>query len=198
MSMPGASDPNSRPSLEIWSRSAISAWAAPGYCTFTATSRPSDQTARCTWPIDAEAAGTSSNERNRRRHWRPSPLASTLCTVVAGIGGAASCSLVSVARYGPARSSGNAASKIDMAWPNFIAPPLSSPSTRNSCSAVRAWISAATASAGRPPTRLPNPSAVRPAKPSGSAASFAVRVTARRGRSVTTSLSLPPTDPPTA
>ena len=37
-----------------------------------------------------------------------------------------------------------------MAWPNFIAPPLSSPSTRNSCSAVRAWTSAATTSAGPP------------------------------------------------
>ena len=62
-----------------------------------------------------------------------------------------------------------------MAWPNFIAPPLSSPSTLNSCSAVRACTSAATSSAGLPPTRLPMPRAVRPAKPSGRVASFAVR-----------------------
>ena len=80
---------------------------------------------------------------------------------------------------------GRAASKMDRACPNFIAPPLSSPSTRKICSAVRCWISAATISAGRPPSRLPSPSAVRPASPTGSVASLAVRVTARRGRSFT-------------
>ena len=68
----------------------------------------------------------------------------------AGSGGADSCSLVSVARYGPAISGGSAASKMDSAWPSFIAPPLSSPSTRKICSAVRCWISAATISAGLP------------------------------------------------
>ena len=36
----------------------MSALSAPGYCTFTATTRPSCQTALCTWPIDAAAAGT--------------------------------------------------------------------------------------------------------------------------------------------
>src|SRR5215470_19768341 len=36
--------------------------------------------------------------------------------------------------------------------------------------------------------RLPNPSAVRPASPTGSVASFAVRVIARRGRSFTASI----------
>ena len=107
---------------------------------------------------------------------------------MAGIGGAESCSRVRVARYGPANSSGSAASKIDMAWPNFMAPPLRSPRTLKTCSAVRACISAATASAGLPPTRLPRPIAVRPANPSGSVASRAERVTALRGRSVTWSL----------
>ena len=86
---------------------------------------------------------------------------------------------------GPAISSGRAASMTDIAWPNFMAPPLSSPSTLNSCSAVRACSSAATSSAGLPPTRLPNPTAVRPAKPSGRLASRAVRATARRGSSLT-------------
>ena len=46
-----------------------------------------------------------------------------------------------------------------------------------------------TASAGLPPSRLPNPSAVRPAYPSGSAASRAVRTAALRGSSVTRSVS---------
>ncbi len=120
---------------------------------------------------------------------RPELLPSTPWTTLAGIGGAASWSLVSDARYGPASSSGSAASKIDIAWPNFIAPPLSSPSTLKTCSAVRCWTSAATASAGRPPRRLPSPSVARPAMPSGRVASRAVRVTALRGRSLTDSLS---------
>ena len=44
-------------------------------------------------------------------------------------------------------SSGSAASNTDSAWPSFIAPPLSSPRTVNSCSAVRACRSAVTSSA---------------------------------------------------
>ena len=32
-----------------------------GYCTFTATDRPSRSTARCTWASDAEARGVFSN-----------------------------------------------------------------------------------------------------------------------------------------
>ena len=87
-------------------------------------------------------------------------------------------------------SSGNAASNTDSAWPNFIAPPLSCPSTANSCSAVRRCSSSVTSTAGRPPSRLPSPSAARPATPTGSDASRAVRVTARRGMSVTLPSSL--------
>ncbi len=84
-------------------------------------------------------------------------------TVWVGIGGAESWSAVSWARYGATQSSGSADSRIDICWPTFIAPPLSSPSVRNSCSAVRCWISASTASAGAPPSRLPRPIALRPA-----------------------------------
>jgi hypothetical protein len=51
----------------------------------------------------------------------------------------------------------------DIAWPTFMAPPLSWPRVANSCPAVRCWTCAATASAGRPPIRLPIPTAVRPA-----------------------------------
>ena len=98
MSRPGIQPAATRPTRATWVKSEISASPAPGYCTLTATSRPSAHTARCTCPIEAAAAGTSSNERNRRRHCGPSSAASTLCTVAAGIGGAASCSLVSVAR----------------------------------------------------------------------------------------------------
>ena len=36
----------------------------PGYCTFTATARPSWVMARCTWPIDAAAIGIGSHSAN--------------------------------------------------------------------------------------------------------------------------------------
>ena len=197
--MLGRAAPNSRAARAIWRRSARNASPAPGYCTLTATSRPSCQTARCTCPMEAAAAGSSSNDVNSRRHRGPSSRISIACTAARSIGGAASCSRVRVSRYGPASSSGRAASKIDSVWPNFMAPPLSSPRTRNSCSAVRSCTSDTTVSAGRPTSRLPNPSVVRPAYPRGSDASRAVRATARRGsgrlggsssRSLTCSLSL--------
>ena len=38
--------------------------STPGYCTFTATARPSRVMARCTWPIDAAAIGTGSHSAN--------------------------------------------------------------------------------------------------------------------------------------
>ena len=42
-------------------RSAEIASAMPGYCTLTATARPSAVMARCTWPIDAAAMGSGSH-----------------------------------------------------------------------------------------------------------------------------------------
>ena len=79
-------------------RSARSASSAPGYWILTATSRPSDQTALCTWPMLADAMGVSSNEVNRSRHLVPSWASSTRCTFAAGSGGASFCSLVSASR----------------------------------------------------------------------------------------------------
>ena len=184
MSMPGIQPAKRRAARPICRRSLSRASPAPGYWILTATSWPSAQTARCTWPIEAAAAGLSSNDAKRLRHDGPSSRAITWCTTDAGIGGAASCSCVSVARYGATMFSGRADSKIDIAWPNFIAPPLSSPSTRKSCSAVRCWTEVATASAGAPPIRRPRPSVARPAYPNGKEASRAVRATVLRGRSL--------------
>ena len=141
-SSPGISTPNNRAARLSWVKSLISALPAPGYWILTATSRPSFHTARCTWPMDAAAAGLVVEEAKLL-----APVGAELparepgARSAAGSGGAASCSLVSVARYGPAISGGSAASKIDNAWPNFIAPPLSSPRTWKICSAVRCWIS---------------------------------------------------------
>ena len=57
----------------------------------------------------------------------------------------------------------SAASIADIACPALTAPPLSCPRVANSCSAVRCCTSRATASADRPPIRLPSPMAERPA-----------------------------------
>ena len=120
----------------------------------------------------------------------PSASSRTSRTVWVAIVGAESWSAVRCSRYGAETFSGRAASSTDRLWPNFIAPPLSSPRVRNSCSAVRCWTSLSTASAGLPPSRLPTPSAWRPAYPRGSAARRAVRATALRGRSVMDPVSL--------
>ena len=98
MSRPGIQPAETRATRETWLRSLTRALPAPGYCTLTATSRPSCQTARCTWPIEAAAAGVSSKDVNWCRQRGPSSSASTLCTTEDGIGGAASCSRVRVAR----------------------------------------------------------------------------------------------------
>ena len=98
MSIPGISGPSSRANRLSCVRSESSASPAPGYCTLTATSRPSCHTARCTCPIEAAAAGFSSNSRNNSRQSAPIRSSSTAWTVRVGIGGAASWSLVRAAR----------------------------------------------------------------------------------------------------
>src|SRR5680860_1267469 len=122
--MPGARTPNKRAAREIWRRSARKAWAAPGYWTLTATCVPSLHTALCTWPMDAAAAGSSLNSWNWLRQSGPDSPGMTESTMRGVIGGAASCSLVSVSRYGPMSSSGSVDSKMLIAWPNFMAPPM--------------------------------------------------------------------------
>ena len=77
--------------------SARIAWATPGYCTFTATSRPSGSAARCTWPIDAAAAASWSKRANSSSTGSSHSSRSTCWTFFHGIGGAevrseASCS----------------------------------------------------------------------------------------------------------
>lgn len=65
------------PSRASWLKSLISALPTPGYCTFTATARPSCQTARCTCPMDAAAAAgrrtTRSSRASPRRGTSPAP-----------------------------------------------------------------------------------------------------------------------------
>src|SRR6202044_4204008 len=109
---------NSLPTRASWVKSLIRALPAPGYWILTATRLPSFQTARCTWPIEAAAAGVSSNEANSARQSSPRSAASTRCTVLAGSGGADSRSLVSVARYGSAGLGGGAPPPIGQGRPD--------------------------------------------------------------------------------
>jgi hypothetical protein len=90
MSRPGTQPAATLATREIWRMSLISAAPAPGYWIFTATSRPSVHTARCTCPMDAEATGWSSNDWNRLRHRVPKSARITSWTDVVGIGGALS------------------------------------------------------------------------------------------------------------
>ena len=186
ISRPGMRGCMTRLIRDSWRRSDRRASSAPGYCTLTATSRPSRQTARCTCPMLAAAAGVSSNSWKRERQPRPNCSASIRCTSAGGIGGAADCSLTSDSRNGAANSSGMAASNTLRAWPNFMAPPLSSPSTSNSCSALFAMSCAEICSPSPPASLRPQPPTARPATPRGRLASFAVRAAVRRGISVTT------------
>ncbi|SKU25806.1 Uncharacterised protein [Mycobacteroides abscessus subsp. abscessus] len=156
-------------------KSERTASSAPGYCTLTATTRPSLHTARCTCPMLAEATGLSSKDWKRSRHFVPNWASRTRWTLSAGSGGASLCSLVRASRKGSAKAGGMAASNTDSAWPSFMAAPLSSPSTWKSCSAAFSIISALTSSLDLPVSRFPTPSAARPAIPAGSDASFAAR-----------------------
>ena len=74
--MPGEEQPDVVEVGARWPRS------TPGYCTFTATARPSWVMARCTWPIDADAIGTGSHSAKTSSgappsSWRITPAASS-------------------------------------------------------------------------------------------------------------------------
>ena len=98
MSSPGTSGPSPRATRLSWRRSEVRASADPGYCTLTATSRPSDQVPRCTWPIEAAAAGSASNQTRWSFQSGPSSRVRISRTVMVGIGGAESCNRVSCSR----------------------------------------------------------------------------------------------------
>ena len=61
--------------------------AMPGYCTFTATARPSWVIARCTCPIDAAAMGSGSQVAKARSGGWPSSSVTTWAASSGLIGG---------------------------------------------------------------------------------------------------------------
>ena len=182
-SSPGTISVNSRANRSSTRRSASSAWSAPGYWTLTATARPSAVRARCTCPMLAAAAGTSSNSGSRARHCRPSCSSSTRCTSRAGSAGPWPAA-------GPAR--GGRARRARPASSTRRRPAPGRPSSRRRAAgrarrraARRCAPSAAadTASASAPASRRPQPATARPVNASGRAAIRAVRAVVPRGRS---------------
>jgi hypothetical protein len=75
-SMPGAIRLATRMISPRFCRSARTALATPGYCTFTATSRPSFSRARYTCPIDA--AATASSPKSSKTSLSRSPRSSSI------------------------------------------------------------------------------------------------------------------------
>ena len=75
----------------------------PGYCTFTATARPSWVMARCTCPIDAAAIGFGSHSANTTSGASPSSSRTTWAASSALIGGALAWSSARAWRTGSGR-----------------------------------------------------------------------------------------------
>ena len=107
--------------------------AAPGYCTFTATSVPSGATARWTWPTEAAATGIGSNRRNTRSGGEPSSFSTTSAASDGAIGGTSACSEARAARA----SSGSPSMTTEANWPSFINAPFIWPSSAATSAADR-------------------------------------------------------------
>ena len=155
--------------------------------------RPSRR-ARCTWPMDAAAAGTSSKDRNRRRHWRPKASAQHPVHRRRGHrrGGLLQLGQRGAVRTGHLLGEGRLEDAHRLAELHRAALELAE-HPEHLLGGARAGSRrrpglgrAARRRACRRPARCARRS------PRGSDASLAVRVTARRGRSVTGSLSPSP------
>ena len=172
---------NSRATRLSWLKSLISARPAPGYWIFTATSRPSRQRARCTCPIEAAAAGLSLNSANVRASGAEVFGEDT----VHRAGGQRRGRLLQLGQRCPVeagelRREGGLEDRQGLPELHRAALELAEHAEDLVGRAVLDL--GGNELAGRPPSRLPRPSAVRPASPTGRVASFAVRVIARRGR----------------
>ena len=184
MSRPGTSGPRPRATRLIWRRSEVSASAEPGYCTLTATSRPSAQVPRWTCPIDAAAAGSGSNQARWSFQPAPSSRVRISRTVIVGIGGAESWSRVSCSRYGACDLVGQRRLEDRHRLAELHRPAL------ELAQGAEQLLGGALLHLGQhrlgrgAADALAEPRAVRPAYPRGSAASLAVRATALRGSSL--------------
>ena len=125
--------------------------STPGYCTFTATSRPSRSVARWTWPIDAAATGSGFHSRNRWSGSLPSSSRTTCSARLGAIGGTSACRVASAARA----SGGSPSAMKENIWPAFMIAPFMLPSSRATSSAV--LIAKRSSSLARASASLPTP-----------------------------------------
>src|SRR3954454_3427344 len=137
LSTPGAMTLSSLRPRRRFCRSAWIASAMPGYWTLTATSRPSRSVARCTWPIDAAAIGSSPKSANSRDIRSPRSSSTTPRIALNETGSAPSCSWARIAWNSGRMSSGTRPrSTADSVWPTFIAAPRIPEKTFTSAFAV--------------------------------------------------------------
>ncbi len=96
----------------------------PGRRIFTATSRPSGRTAKCTCATEALASGCAAKSANTSPTGLPKACSSTASACAEGKGGTWSCSFASSS----ARSTGSRSRRVDSTWPNLtkIGPSASS------------------------------------------------------------------------
>src|SRR5919202_680474 len=132
------------------SRSDRMARSTPGYCTLTATSRPSGITALWTWPMDAAALGIGSQSRNSRSGSAPSSSRMTRSARLGAMGGT---SAWRVARAAWA-SGGSPSAMNDTIWPAFMMAPFMFPRTSaTSCALRMAKVSSSRARCSSGPSR---------------------------------------------
>ena len=89
---------------------------ASGRWTLTTTSRPLGSVARCTWPSEAAASGSSSNSAKRWRIWPPSSASTISVTTSNPNGSASSWSRASAVVY----AGGSRSKRVDSSWPSLM------------------------------------------------------------------------------
>src|SRR5271166_3492343 len=118
-----------------WRRSASITDGMSGYCSFTATSRPSGSVARCTCPRLAAARASWLKLLNFFSQSGPSSPAMRRRTKAQPMAGALACNSASCAAY----SGGSASGTVERNCATFIIGPLRLPSRAFRSSAWRAW-----------------------------------------------------------
>ncbi len=136
-----------------WLRSASTADCMSGYCSFIASGSPSSDTARCTWPRDAAAAGWRSKDFSFDCHEGPSSAAILRRTNGQPIGGASFCNFISSEAY----SGGSASGMVARSCATFMIGPFRPPS------AAASWIAFWPRSSAKPKSRAPAIFAATPA-----------------------------------
>src|SRR5829696_4673311 len=109
------------------------ALSTPGYCTLTATMRPSRSTALWTWPMEAAATGTGSQSRKTRSGSAPRSSRTTEAARLGAIGGTSAWRDSRAARA----SGGRPSATKETIWPTFMMAPFMAPSSRATSSALR-------------------------------------------------------------